>query len=230
MRVQKVLGLLEYQRRTFGLLFLLALGIGLFLAFFSMRVALEDSRRDAQHSSDLLRREVRSLLDSRREALDLFETCGGAGRGLEPFFLKFFNFIGRTDRQCRVEHVHAGPNLKGIPLNSALLDGTWHLSPLFSFTGSLSLVAASARTGGYLVGALPIPEILLTGAGEDVRGFWGIVASTGGVVFSAQNDRGLFPPGSVVPRDFLGFEEYERTRIAGWPVEALVQEIVPGLV
>ncbi len=235
MKIRKVLGLLEYQRRAFCLLLLLALVIGLFLAFFSMRVVLEDFRRNAQQSSDLLRREVRSLLDSRRTALDLFETWGGAGCGalageLEPFFLQFFNFIGQTGRQCRVERIYAGPNLKGIPLDPALLDGFWHLSPLFSSTGSLGLVAASPRKGGYLVGALPIPDILLREAGADRRGVWGVVASTGGVVFSAQNHRGLFPPGSLVPRDFLDFQEYERTRIAGWPVEVLVREIAPGLV
>ncbi len=228
--MKKVLGLPEYQRRTFGLLFLLALGIGVFLTFFSMHVVLEDSRSDARRASDLLRHEVRSLLDSRRTALDLFETSENSGREQESFFLQFFGFLGETSRERRVRQVYAGPNLKGVPLASELLDGMWHLSPLFSSTGSLGLVAASPRSGGYVVGALPVPEILLMGAGEDVRGFWGIVASTAGVVFSAQNDRGFFPPGSVVPRDLLDFEDYTRTRVAGWPVEILARDIAPGLV
>nr|HPQ38198.1 hypothetical protein [Synergistaceae bacterium] len=230
--MKKMPGLLEYQRRTFGLLFLFAFVIAIFISVLSVRVVLEEARRDSQLVSDFLREEIQTLLASRKSALDRFFCCESSSPRKEDrdFFLQFFSFLGKTSRSCRIERVFAGPNLKGVVLPSNFLDGKWHLSPLLSSRGSLSLMVASSRERGYLVGSLLVPEILSPGKEERQRGFWGLLVSDEGEVFTARNDRGLFPSGSVVPRSFLeNFEKYEKYHIAGWPVEIRTQDLAPGL-
>lgn len=228
--MKKMRGLLEYQRRAFGLLSLLALGIAIFVSLLSVRVVLEEVRRDSRMVSDFLRENIQVLLASRKAALDRFPHVEDFRKEEEEFFLQFFSFLGKTSRTCRIDQVFTGPNLKGVVLPSKFLDGKWHLSPLLSFRGSLSLLAASPREGGYVVGSLLVPEIFSSKGEEEYRGFWGLVVSDGGEVFSARNDRGLFPPGSVVPRSFLkNFQQYEKSRVAGWPVEILTRNLAPGL-
>ncbi len=227
---KKLLGLLEYQRRTFWFLFFLTLVIAISVSVLSVQVVLEEVRRDSRMVSDFLREEIQTLLVSRKAALDRLSNVGDFRKGEGDFFLQFFSFLGKTSRSCRVEQVFAGPNLKGVVLPPEFLDGKWHLSPLLSSMGSLSLLAASPREGGYVVGSLLVPEIFSSGREEEYRGFWGLVVSEEGEVFSARNDRGLFPPGSVLPWSFLkNFQQYEKSRVAGWPVEISTRDLASGL-
>ena len=227
---KKILGLLEYQRRAFWFLFFLAFVIAISVSVFSVQVVLEEVRRDSRRVSGFLREEIQTLLISRKTALDRLSNVGGFRKGEGDFFLQFFSFLGKTSRSCRVEQVFAGPNLKGVVLPPKSLDGKWHLSPLLSPMGSLSLLVASPREGGYVVGSLLVPKIFSSRGEEEYRGFWGLVISDGGEVFSSRNDRGLFPAGSVVPRSFLdSFRRYGKFRIAGWSVEILTRNLAPGL-